>query len=203
MIAPQTEILVTVDGVVQARHLVEPGEYEIGRLADCAIQVEADLVSRRHARLTVNYHDVLIEDLGSSNGTQLNGEAIREPTRIFPSQRVQIGAATIELRRVRTESSPNLSLAPETAAVRQLLPEEINERKYEIGRVVAQGGMGAILDAKDAAIARSVAMKVMLQGGSPDDAVRFVQEARITGQLEHPNIVPVHELATDEHGQPY
>jgi len=203
MIAPKTEVLITVDGVVQARHLVEPGEYEIGRLAECAIQVEADLVSRRHARLTINYHDALIEDLGSSNGTQLNGEAIREPTRIFPSQRVQIGAATIELRRVRTESSPDLSLAPEIAAVRQLLPEEINAHKYEIGRVVAQGGMGAILDARDAAIARSVAMKVMLQGGSPDDAVRFVQEARITGQLEHPNIVPVHELATDEHGQPY
>ena len=84
----------------------------------------------------------------------------------------------------------------------QLLPEEVlREKKYDIGGVVAQGGMGAILDAREAAIRRTVAMKVMLDGGAADDLARFVEEAQITGQLEHPNIVPVHELGVDENDQ--
>ena len=44
-------------------------------------------------------------------------------------------------------------------------------------------------------------MKVMLDDPSPDDVLRFVSEAKITGQLEHPNIVPVHELGVDEKAQ--
>ena len=44
-------------------------------------------------------------------------------------------------------------------------------------------------------------MKVMLDSSSPDDLTRFVAEAKITGQLEHPSIVPVYELSVDENGQ--
>ena len=94
--------------------------------------------------------------------------------------------------------------APVVAAVRQLLPDEVvREHRYEIGQVVAQGGMGAILTARDAAIHRSGTMKVMLQSGAAGDAVRFIEEAQITGQLEHPGIVPIYELGTDAHGQPF
>jgi tetratricopeptide (TPR) repeat protein len=63
--------------------------------------------------------------------------------------------------------------------------------------------MGAILDAREAIIERRVAMKVMLDGSSPDDITRFIAEAKITGQLEHPNVVPVHEVGMDENGQPF
>ncbi|MBM3888772.1 MAG: hypothetical protein FJ388_06550, partial [Verrucomicrobia bacterium] len=82
------------------------------------------------------------------------------------------------------------------------LPETLRRgKKYEIGKVVARGGMGAILDAKETAIERSVAMKVMLDAESPDALARFVTEGKVTGQLEHPNIVPVHELGVDEQQQ--
>src|SRR5438477_138513 len=63
------------------------------------------------------------------------------------------------------------------------------------------GGMGAILNAREIAIRREVAMKVMLGTGGEEDLHRFVEEAQITGQLEHPNIVPVHELSVDENDQ--
>jgi len=46
-------------------------------------------------------------------------------------------------------------------------------------------------------------MKVMLDGSSPDDLTRFIAEAKIIGQLEHPNVIPVHELGIDENGQPF
>ena len=61
--------------------------------------------------------------------------------------------------------------------------------------------MGAVLQADQAAMRRRVAMKVMLEDGAESDAARFIEEAQITGQLEHPNIVPVHELGMDEQGQ--
>ena len=203
MAAPQTEVLITVAGTETARFVFTPGDYVIGRNEDCPIRVEADLVSREHAKLILNYDHALIEDLGSSNGTQVNGKPIpkAERTRLWPNQKIQIGAATIELRRLAVEVS-DLSLAPGAAMVRRVLPEEfLRGKKYDIGGVVAQGGMGAILDAKEATIERKVAMKVMLDGSPPDDLARFIAEAKITGQLEHPNIVPVHELGVDENGQ--
>lgn len=75
-------------------------------------------------------------------------------------------------------------------------------QKYDLGEELAKGGMGAILDAKDRCIRRRVAMKVMLSGKKLSDAqiLRFIEEAQITGQLEHPNIVPVHELGVDSSG---
>src|SRR5207302_507517 len=105
---------------------------------------------------------------------------------------------------VKSVLPPDVSLAPQTAAVKRLLPEEfLRDKKYDIGGVIAQGGMGAILDAKETVTERTVAMKVMLDGSSPDDLTRFVAEAKVTAQLEHPNIVPVHELSVDENDQIY
>ena len=71
--------------------------------------------------------------------------------------------------------------------------------RYGIGTVVAKGGMGAILQAKDLNLRRTVAMKVRLspQPASPQRILRFIGEAQITGQLEHPSIVPVYELSVD------
>ena len=75
-------------------------------------------------------------------------------------------------------------------------------KKYKVGEMVARGGMGAILEAMDLNIRRSVAMKVMLSKREVEERVvlRFIEEAQITGQLEHPNIVPVHELGVDGSG---
>jgi eukaryotic-like serine/threonine-protein kinase len=204
MIVPHTEIIVTKEGLELWRRTVPPGDYVLGRAPECELAIEAERVSRRHAQLTIHYDHALIEDLGSSNGTQVNGKAVTEPTRLWPNQKIQVGAATVELRRVKTVPPPDVSLAPAQAAVQRLLPEELlRDKKYAIGGVIAQGGMGAILDAKDSATERTVAMKVMLDGSSPDDLTRFVAEAKVTAQLEHPNIVPVHELSVDENGQPF
>ena len=74
-------------------------------------------------------------------------------------------------------------------------------RKYDLGELIARGGMGAVLDAKDHCIRRHVAMKVMLKKRqTPEGVMRFIEEAQVTGQLEHPSIVPVHELGVDASG---
>lgn len=72
-----------------------------------------------------------------------------EAVRLCPGQKIQIGSATVELRRQKTLSLPDVSLAPTVAITREILPEELlRDRRYDIGGVVAQGGMGAILHAR-------------------------------------------------------
>ena len=98
MPAPQTEILITVAGTETARFVLTPGDYVIGRNEDCPIRVEADLVSRQHAKLILNYDHALIEDLGSSNGTRVNDQPVTAATRLWPNQKIQIGRASCRER---------------------------------------------------------------------------------------------------------
>jgi formylglycine-generating enzyme required for sulfatase activity len=74
---------------------------------------------------------------------------------------------------------------------------------YEVVGELGRGGMGVVYEAQDLAIQRPVAIKVLHPGATPDAAGRFVAEARIIGQLEHPNIVPVHALGITEDGRRY
>jgi serine/threonine-protein kinase len=81
-----------------------------------------------------------------------------------------------------------------------------HRERYTLTRLHAQGGIGQVWLARDEALGREVALKELRpeQAGNPAIWSRFLEEARITGQLEHPNIVPVHELArTGEGGQPF
>lgn len=68
--------------------------------------------------------------------------------------------------------------------------------RYTLSRLYAQGGIGQVWLARDGDIGRDVALKELIPGRADSPAVlaRFLEEAKITGQLEHPSIVPVYEL---------
>src|SRR5439155_18193456 len=72
---------------------------------------------------------------------------------------------------------------------------------YAVGREIARGGMGAVSRAVDQDIRREVAVKFLLNQADGRLRARFVEEARITGQLEHPNIVPIHQLGVHQDGR--
>jgi formylglycine-generating enzyme required for sulfatase activity len=74
-----------------------------------------------------------------------------------------------------------------------------------LGVEIARGGMGAVYRATDTAFEREVAVKVLLDRFAPTSgtARRFHDEARITGQLQHPNIPAVHDLGTLPDGRPF
>jgi len=76
------------------------------------------------------------------------------------------------------------------------------DRKYKLLNEIARGGMGLVMEAQDNNLHRSVAIKVMLDPGtaSRQKILRFIEEARITSQLQHPGIVPIHELGIDNNG---
>src|SRR5438067_1651804 len=96
MSVPQTEVLVFVDGREIARHILGPGAHTFGSSPECGIQIEAPHVSRQHARLTVGEDGaLLLEDLGSTTGTFLDGQTVAAPVPITRNQTIQIGAAQI------------------------------------------------------------------------------------------------------------
>jgi eukaryotic-like serine/threonine-protein kinase len=76
--------------------------------------------------------------------------------------------------------------------------------KYTLLEELARGGMGTIYRARDTALHRDVAIKVLtLPELSPRDAERLLLEARILARLEHPGIVPVHDLGALPDGREY
>ena len=79
---------------------------------------------------------------------------------------------------------------------------ETHER-YSLTRLHARGGMGQVWLARDTDLGREVALKELRPEQARNPAVwsRFLEEAKITGQLEHPNIVPVHELVRTGEGR--
>ena len=203
--APQTEVVATMDGAEIFRAVLSPGDYVVGRDDDAEIPVNAARVSRHHARLTLDYFDWFIEDLQSANGTRVGGKRLeeKEMALIFPGQDVQVGNVELHLRRLPMDPA-DPDLAPQTEAMRRYLPPEVcNGRRYRVKGTVARGGLGIILEAEELSTRRTVAMKVLLDIRSPEAVARFIEEAQITSQLEHPNIVPIYELNANEQDKPF
>ena len=76
--------------------------------------------------------------------------------------------------------------------------------RYRFGAVLGEGGMGEVLLAHDEHIGREVAVKrIRATEPSGEELSRFVREARVQGRLEHPAVVPVHDLAVDHDGRPF
>ncbi|HEU0030729.1 MAG TPA: serine/threonine-protein kinase [Kofleriaceae bacterium] len=75
--------------------------------------------------------------------------------------------------------------------------------EYQLGERIGKGGMGEVIAAHDRRMGRDVAIKRMHGSQSARAVSRFLREARIQARLDHPAIVPVHELGVDSEGCPY
>ncbi|MCY2959752.1 MAG: bifunctional serine/threonine-protein kinase/formylglycine-generating enzyme family protein [Planctomycetota bacterium] len=113
-----------------------------------------------------------------------------------------------EFDRGRTPTPESAALARLADLAQRMKPGARYERHGELNR----GGMGAILRVTDRGLQRTIAMKVVLERGGktgtgstvdPRALGRFLDEAQVTGQLEHPGVVPVHEIGIGDDGQPY
>ncbi|GIW85193.1 MAG: hypothetical protein KatS3mg107_0853 [Gemmataceae bacterium] len=76
---------------------------------------------------------------------------------------------------------------------------------YQLLDIIGEGGMGVVWHARDLSLQRDVAVKLLKPRVSPESLAvqRFLAEARLTGQLQHPGIPPVHELGTLSDGRPF
>jgi eukaryotic-like serine/threonine-protein kinase len=77
----------------------------------------------------------------------------------------------------------------------------LERERFEEVRKLGQGGMGEVVLVRDHDIEREVALKRLPPGAELDRVLRFVEEIRTVGTLDHPNIVPVHDVGVDEQGR--
>ena len=107
-----------------------------------------------------------------------------------------------ESRTVRCSQLDSFSRAVH-AAVAPGPPRDRLDR-YEDAGEIGRGGMGSVRRVVDRIILREAALKELDEtlGESPDSVKRFLEEAQITGQLDHPNIVPVYDLGVSDNGAP-
>ncbi|MCC9605720.1 protein kinase [Blastopirellula sp. JC732] len=110
--------------------------------------------------------------------------------------------------------SPLTSLKTATIARGRELGVEIRERilvkdsqqgissDYELINILGEGGMGTVYAADQKSVRRRVALKTLKSRGGKkrDDRAKFLSEAVLTGYLDHPNIVPIHELGQTNDG---
>jgi serine/threonine-protein kinase len=104
----------------------------------------------------------------------------------------------------RTVDGPVQSaLTPSASLPSDGLPAQIGG--YRIEGEIARGGMGIVLRAHDDRFGRSLAVKVLQEKyrGNPEVARRFLEEAQVMGQLQHPGIPPVYDLGELSDGRPF
>jgi len=107
---------------------------------------------------------------------------------------------------VRVASVPTVKLGPEV--VHSDLPAVMKPRegnKYNYRKTIGRGGMKMVLQVYDNDTMRDVAMALLpdVSTRSRRELEQFLKEARITASLEHPNIVPVHDIGVDSAGSPF
>jgi serine/threonine-protein kinase len=108
-------------------------------------------------------------------------------------------------RRRISESAATMAVAEDLLAEGGLGLEPPGTERYEKRSLLGEGGMGAVMLCRDRRIGRDIAMKTVREDAAArvDLAARFLHEARIQGQLEHPAIVPVYDVGLDAVGAPY
>ena len=85
------------------------------------------------------------------------------------------------------------------------MPASSGSERYEVIEGLARGGMGIVLRARDQGLGRDIAFKTLRRRylEDPELVRRFIREARICARLEHPGIVPVHDIGLRSDGRPY
>jgi serine/threonine protein kinase len=185
------EAVVSQDDRLLARCLLRRGRYVIGQEKKNEIVVDADSISAKHARLTVAGDDqFFLEDLGSANGTFVDGHAVDGDTPVSLESRITLGQTTLTFQRGGLP-----------AGIFRHLPEGfLRASRYAAGRVIVEGRTSTISEVLDTVLRRTVAMKVLHRRVQADSgqALAFIRENQIVAQLTHANILPIYDFGFDE-----
>jgi pSer/pThr/pTyr-binding forkhead associated (FHA) protein/predicted Ser/Thr protein kinase len=218
------EVLVVTAGKALGRRLTLGEELVIGRGVSGAGGLSDDVeLSRRHARVARDADGELsIEDLGSANGTFVNGERVRGRQPLGVGDSVRIGSTTLELTDVRrapavpTRPPPAPPPAPARRPPDAAVPDEAAEEPTpelplgsvfagcRVEQVIGRGDMGVVYRAEELALQRPVALKLILPEYSREQRFRerFRRESRIAAAIDHPNVIPIFD-AGEEDGVPF
>ncbi len=189
-----------------------------------AIEIFAGWLSRRESGENVEFNELLrrhphlAAELAELEATWKRLAAASDPSKsplsLHERIKSRFGAESVPEVSLREREKSEARADFSSALIAQLAARSTGFGRYKIRGEVARGGMGAILKIWDEDLRRHLAMKVILgqaevrgSGTTPpvdtSKVARFLEEAQVTGQLDHPGIVPVHELGLDPEGRLY
>ena len=160
-------------------HVLAPGATILGRAADADLRLQDPLLTRHHARLELTERGLHAFDLGSSNGSFING-VLMAPGQPYPlhlGAQLQVGSTVLSV------SLPGLRAIPD-------LSGQSIGGVYTLRACLQSSPKGVVYRAEKVKTGAMVAMKIL----SPDYASypgyseRFAAEARIAARLQHPHI---------------
>jgi len=194
----------------------------IGRSSQNAIQLRDPKLSRRHCEIRPTPEGYFIRDLGSRNGTFVNGARVRE-ARLRDGDRIQVGLARFAFHCEASQSTAATELAPPTicAACAKIIPlETLSEARrtahhlycaacvaanpilgttlggHEIVQPIGSGTVGVVFKAEQLSVARPVALKVIHSrlAANGDLLAHVLRGAKEAGQLTHPHIARIFDV---------
>ena len=162
-----------------------PAEFEAPIIPDISSQDRAKALQAGLAAAFADNEAFVIGNSGHSVLTSL-GQSIQVPH--------------IVLRESKAEGD-----SPITRPKSPEMPPRDSDSRYRLDGEIARGGMGAILKGRDTDLGRDLAIKVLLDQhkDKPEIIQRFVEEAQIGGQLQHPGIAPIYELGQFADKRPF
>lgn len=188
-----------------------------GQGADCDLGCKS--VSRRHARIDLRKNLFYIQDMGSTNGTMVNGMRVCGPTRLSSGDVIQVGEQLLEFTLSEDEIAEVLTkgaLVTEplsglvtaalqrrghrrrTSQLQEVLPRR--QGKFYLLERLGQGGMGVVYRAVDFDSNQQVAVKfIRRQIGGREAFLDFFhnREAVLAREINHPNIIRIYEYGLD------
>lgn len=167
-----------------ASEIKEGGVLTIGRDAASGLHLTDTLASRHHCQVEWRDGAWFVVDVGSRNGTFLNGRRIRNE-RLAAGDEILVGETVILFQ-------------AEPPTVDPLIGKEI--AGYRILQLLGKGGMGRVYKALQISLDRIVAIKILSKQYSSDEAfiARFRREAMSLAKLSHPNIVAVYDVGESD-----
>lgn len=179
----------------------------VGRCPTSNLVIEDPAMSLLHARLQVSDDGSFVTDLGSTNGTWLNGRRIVNE-RLHDGDLLQMGDSRFRvLLKAQTVSKPVMAktglidMAPAVPSTDSIF----GTVTYSLNRKIADGGMGSIYEAQQfgaEGFVKRVAIKTILPefAARESEVASFVGEARLVANLVHQNIVQIHHFGRHQGG---
>jgi DNA-binding NtrC family response regulator len=166
--------------------LPEGGEVTFGRSRTCTVHIDSEKVSRTHAKLVSRHGEITIEDLGSRNGTKVNGVRIEASTSLSSGDEVVVGPATAVVT-ITTRASRPTHVGTTAYLEERLAAEADRGLRYQRTFALLMVRLEGAQDEADAALERLVAqlrpMDVIAEYG-PDEFAVLVPEADQTAAEE-------------------
>lgn len=189
-----------IDG---SEHPLE-GECVLGRHRSCAIQIKDEAASRQHAKVFSTDGLWWVEDLGSANGTNLNGNAITGRKRLRDKDAISIGKTVIRFAEGADAGTGEVPAGKRTS---RAVSRDITGLAgtsiagYRIDRYLGRGMLGAVYQGHQLNLDRAVAFKIFDPERCVRDAglaKRFLAEAGKVGSVTHDGLVQLHESGEHE-----